>query len=239
MAETTEPTTHESTFIGTADVMGKYAANLSQRKEAAKQEAQKAEVVAPVVETPIEVKAETPKEPTSNGQTEDPAKEVAAPAPAEPPVETDWRKELGFDDSAEIKIGDDKKEIVKDFREEYEQATKELEDFNNDTSNIIICNIKAGGVGISLHDLHGNHPRISIISPSWSAQDVIQSLGRVHRAKGKTAVRQRIVYCKNTVEEQICENIKEKIKNIFINGNFRMISYLSLMKFIDVKTTLQ
>lgn len=86
--------------------------------------------------------------------------------------------------------------------------------FMDDHSQIIIANLRSGGVGISLQDLNGNYPRVSIISPSWSAQDIIQALGRVHRANGKTKVRQRVVYCKGTVEDDICENIQQKIKNI-------------------------
>lgn len=95
-----------------------------------------------------------------------------------------------------------------------EERNKAINDFNSDKSHIIICNIRSGGVGVSLHDTHGNFPRISLISPSWSAQDIVQALGRVHRANGKTPVRQRIIFCKDTVEEDICQNIKEKINNI-------------------------
>lgn len=100
----------------------------------------------------------------------------------------------------------------------YEEREKNISDFVEDRSNVIICNIRAGGVGISLHDTIGNFPRVSVISPSWSAQDIIQVIGRVHRAKGKTPVRQQLVYCAGTIEEQICKNMIEKIKNIaFIN----------------------
>lgn len=91
---------------------------------------------------------------------------------------------------------------------------KNIADFNSDKSRVIIANIRSGGVGISLQDQHGNFPRVSIISPSWSAQDIIQALGRVFRANGKTKVRQRIVFCKDTIEEEICKSMKEKIMNI-------------------------
>ena len=89
-----------------------------------------------------------------------------------------------------------------------------IKDFNTNKSQIIISNIRSGGVGISLHDKLGGHPRISIISPSWSAQDIIQAIGRCFRAKGKTSVQQKIIFCQNTIEEDICDNIKDKIKNI-------------------------
>lgn len=95
-----------------------------------------------------------------------------------------------------------------------EQRNKNISDFKNDKSRIIVCNSASGGVGISLHDTIGKYPRVTLIMPSWSAQDLLQSLGRAHRAGGKTPVLQKIIYCKNTIEEGICENIKEKIQNI-------------------------
>ncbi len=95
-----------------------------------------------------------------------------------------------------------------------EDRDKNINDFNTNKSKIIVCNIKSGGVGISLHDTIGDNPRISLISPSDSAQDIIQVLGRIHRANGKTLVKQYILFCKKTVEEKICENMKIKIQNI-------------------------
>jgi len=47
-----------------------------------------------------------------------------------------------------------------------------------------------------------------------SAQDLIQVLGRIHRAMGKTDCEQLIIFCKNTIEESIGNVIKEKINNI-------------------------
>lgn len=100
------------------------------------------------------------------------------------------------------------------------ERSKNVDDFNSDLSRIIILNIQSGGTGISLHDTHGNFPRKSIISPTWSAQDLIQALGRIHRATGKTIVEQRIFYCIGTIEENIGTLIKQKILNIrmFNNG---------------------
>lgn len=95
-----------------------------------------------------------------------------------------------------------------------QERNQHIANFNSDKERVIVANVRAGGVGISLHDKHGNYPRVSLISPSWSAQDVIQALGRIHRANCKTPVRQRIIFCKGTVEEDICKNMKEKIENI-------------------------
>ena len=85
--------------------------------------------------------------------------------------------------------------------------------FQSNETNVVICNIRAGGVGISLHDLSGEHRRVSIISPSWSAQDLKQALGRVHRAGGSFTL-QKIVYADGTIENDICDKVRIKIDNI-------------------------
>ena len=95
-----------------------------------------------------------------------------------------------------------------------EERDRSIRLFNEDKERVIICNIRSGGVGISLHDTIGDYPRVSIISPSWSAQDILQVLGRIHRANGKTPVEQKIVFCKGTIEEKVCQNMSEKIANI-------------------------
>lgn len=89
-----------------------------------------------------------------------------------------------------------------------------ISDFNSGKSKIIVCNIKAGGVGVSLHDTTGLYQRISLISPTWSAQDLIQCLGRIHRANSKSDAIQRIIFAKNTDEEIVSRAISTKIENI-------------------------
>jgi len=89
-----------------------------------------------------------------------------------------------------------------------------IKDFQANKKKLIIVMQQAGGVGISLHDLHGNHPRMSIISPSWSGQEMRQTLGRIHRAGSKTPAIQKIVYVAQTYEEQLCNIIKTKLRNI-------------------------
>jgi len=99
---------------------------------------------------------------------------------------------------------------------EQDQKTRDecINNFNENKTKIIICNIKAGGVGISLHDIYGGHPRASIISPTWNSLELVQALGRIHRAGGRSKSIQRIVYAANTIEEKIAEKLRGKIKNI-------------------------
>ncbi len=99
-----------------------------------------------------------------------------------------------------------------------EQTLEERQDsidaFQANRSRIIICIMQAGGVGISLHDIHGGYPRMSVISPTWSGQDMQQALGRIHRAGSQSPALQRIVFCAETYEEQICDLIHKKLINI-------------------------
>lgn len=91
---------------------------------------------------------------------------------------------------------------------------KDIDDFNSDKKRVMVANIKAGGVGISMHDLNGNHPRASIISPNFSAFELVQALGRVWRQGGKTKSYQNIVFAANTIEEHACRRVQARINNL-------------------------
>ena len=94
-----------------------------------------------------------------------------------------------------------------------------IEQFMENKKKVIICNIAAGGQAISLHDTNGDHPRVSLISPSFNSTDLIQALGRIHRAGQKSPSIQKIILCSNTIEDKIAENIKKKINCISIMNN--------------------
>jgi superfamily II DNA or RNA helicase len=94
------------------------------------------------------------------------------------------------------------------------ERNNNIKNFCSDKSRVIICNIQSGGCGISLHDTLGNYPRISLISPSWSAQDIIQVLGRIHRAMALSETEQYILFCANTFEEKIGNILQKKINDI-------------------------
>ena len=94
--------------------------------------------------------------------------------------------------------------------ERYLEAKK----FQKDETRICLCMTQAGGTGLSLHDEHGNYPRVSLISPSFSAIDLRQALGRVHRATGVTPSVQRIIFANDTVEMRVCKAVRGKLNNI-------------------------
>jgi len=82
--------------------------------------------------------------------------------------------------------------------------------FQANEAEVIVCNIRAGGVGVSLHDPAGVKPRLALISPTYSAQDLRQALGRVHRAGGAHSI-QRIIFAAGTVEEEACAAVQAKL----------------------------
>lgn len=88
-----------------------------------------------------------------------------------------------------------------------------IERFQRNEIQVVIANIQAGGVGVSLHDPTGKRPRLSIISPTFSAADLKQALGRVHRASGAASV-QKICFAAGTVEEHTAEVCARKLAHI-------------------------
>lgn len=68
--------------------------------------------------------------------------------------------------------------------------------FREDKSRIMLCNVGAGSVGISLNDVNGNYPRTAFHPPCWSSIQLKQCIGRAHRAGSKSDTLQIIVYCK-------------------------------------------
>lgn len=95
-----------------------------------------------------------------------------------------------------------------------EGRERAIDDFQADRSRCIVVNVQAGGVGLSLHDINGLFPRVTLICPPDDAKALVQLLGRAHRVGGKSPVLQRIVFAAGTDEEQVCERVQEKINNI-------------------------
>lgn len=105
----------------------------------------------------------------------------------------------------------------------------DIDNFQADKIRILVVNIAAGGVGISLHDLNGKFPRASLISPTWSAYNLKQALGRVWRQGGKTRSYQRIVYASKCIEEQICHRVQFKLNCLDSLNDGDLAEYMSFV----------
>lgn len=120
-----------------------------------------------------------------------------------------------------------------------DERSKIIDSFQNDELHVLICNIKAGGVGVSLHDINGNRQRVTLIFPTWSSIDLKQALGRIYRANAKSDAIQNIVYCKPlsstlpgeaylTIEEKICMNVNTKLENIELLNNNDLVNIIKI-----------
>jgi hypothetical protein len=97
---------------------------------------------------------------------------------------------------------------------ESEIARFQMSAFEDGGTRVILLQIQSGGAGIDLMDAHGNCPREAIIFPPFSASDLRQALGRVHRATSKSKSVQRIIYCDGTVETVVMGKVKAKLANL-------------------------
>jgi SNF2 family DNA or RNA helicase len=95
-------------------------------------------------------------------------------------------------------------------KQDHDERDININKFQSNEVRVIVCMIQAGGTSISLHDTTGRFPRVSIISPSYSRIELIQTLGRIFRNGVKSPCLQKIVYCAGTCEENIANILKQK-----------------------------
>lgn len=89
-----------------------------------------------------------------------------------------------------------------------------IDAFQADETKVMLCQIQSGGVGVSLHDERGERPRSSLICPTYSAIDLKQALGRIHRSGAKSKSVQRIIFAADSIEEAVMKKVKAKLHNI-------------------------
>jgi ERCC4-related helicase len=157
---------------------------------------------------------------------------------------------LGDSDNTNEIITIDKIDFVRGGQSADERETI-IDDFSKDKLRLLLCNIKAGGVGVSFHDIRGVYPRVSLISPTWAAIDLKQSLGRIYRANAKSDAKQRVIYCtaqsdtdnRNeksfSIEEMICQNVNEKLQNISYINDGNLSSHVDMLDKKDMEEKLK
>lgn len=92
--------------------------------------------------------------------------------------------------------------------------TQTIDDFRRGKINLLLAMIRAGSDSISLHDTVGDRPRVSIISPTWSATQLRQVLGRVDRVGACSDSDRVVVFCSGTVERRIAETLNKKFTDM-------------------------
>lgn len=94
------------------------------------------------------------------------------------------------------------------------ERDRNVKRFQNNDEPVIVINVQSGGGGLSLHDLYGGHPRMALISPSYSPVHMRQVVGRIWRDDAKTKGIQKLVCVAHTVEENVYHNVIKKLNNL-------------------------
>lgn len=89
-------------------------------------------------------------------------------------------------------------------------------EFQENREHILVSNIGAGGASVSLHDIHGERPRVSYIFPTDDVVKFYQATGRVDRVGGKSVSQQFLPCVKGAMTEEIVHRLRRKMMRIDI-----------------------
>lgn len=101
------------------------------------------------------------------------------------------------------------------------ERQREIDKFQNGESLYCFFTFAAGGVGLSLHHTDKNNkgkevslrPRRAYLTPTYSAQEFVQGLGRAHRSIFSLSdTEQTILFYRNTIEEHVMGRVSLKLK---------------------------
>ena len=112
-------------------------------------------------------------------------------------------------------------------QDKMEHRMRLIDRFNADDEDIVVLNIKAGGLGIDLHGTAQGKHRMVLISPTYSGIDLKQALGRCHRAGGARSI-QKIVWAAGTLEETVCDRVRERLQRVSILNDDQLDANLAI-----------
>jgi hypothetical protein len=96
-----------------------------------------------------------------------------------------------------------------------EERQTNINNYQRGVSKICLFTLKSGGVGLSLHHNPKNEkrtrPRELYLPPTWSAIELVQGLGRMHRINSVSTTYQYIVWFQGTIEETVAAKVSRKL----------------------------
>ena len=82
-----------------------------------------------------------------------------------------------------------------------EQKKRAMDDFQANRKKVMIATVASGGTGINLDDTTGTRPRtVVMMTPPFTANDMAQAVGRVHRLNTKSAAKVRGVLSDTNID---------------------------------------
>jgi len=91
---------------------------------------------------------------------------------------------------------------------------RSVDRFQCNDSKLILVNTDAGGVGLTLSDLHGGHPRGGLVFPGLRASGLKQAFGRFPRDGAKSKSFYRVILAAGTYETSMHRNLRGKLNNL-------------------------
>jgi hypothetical protein len=92
-----------------------------------------------------------------------------------------------------------------------EDRVATVTNFQLNNTVAMVLTMAAGSQSISLHDLHGR-PRASLICPGWDSTELVQALGRIHRAGSMSKAQNNIILAAGSdVEKRVAKLLNDKL----------------------------
>jgi hypothetical protein len=86
--------------------------------------------------------------------------------------------------------------------------------FQSNTNRVLIVNNQAGGIALSLQDLHGDFPRVGLVFPADSPVIMEQLFGRLARHGGKSDALYRVIFASKSVEVPMRRSLELSYNNL-------------------------
>lgn len=115
-----------------------------------------------------------------------------------------------------------------------EERAEIIRKFQNNEIHLLICNIQAGGVAISLQDLMGRQ-RVSFISPTWSSIELKQVLGRGYRADALSDMIQFVVYARRKKDDMAEQNVQTGVEEMMCAASNAKLHNIALLNDGDLQ----
>jgi len=97
----------------------------------------------------------------------------------------------------------------------YDERNAEIARFQTNSTRLFSGSVSAGGVGLSLGDSDGNHPRLLLTNLPLSTTELLQVIGRCARANSKSPTVNRVVLLDGVpVEERVFKILNKKVNNM-------------------------
>jgi len=91
----------------------------------------------------------------------------------------------------------------------------DIERFQSNQTRLFVGTIASGGVGLSLEDSDGNHPRLLLTNLPLSVTELLQTIGRCARANSKSPTVNRVVLLEGVpIEERVFKILNKKVNNM-------------------------